>query len=106
MRLTHRQPGVNGLLSTHALENSGSSEQALTREDALGHVMMVTDGVSWCFKCGALSSEKIHGRGIEGDGIPRNAQHYRFRQLKPNRHPVSNHLSTGSAKRLRIAEQF
>ena len=99
-RLTFKQPDPAGLFSNNPIN---VPDDAVSREDANGHLLMITDNVTWCFRCGAFSTVRIHGLGSTCAGAPGEGQLYRLKRLKSNRHPLSNLVFSGSAKRLRTS---
>ena len=99
-RLNWKQPDPEGLFTSIAPIHL---DKAVAQEDALGHILMASDDLNWCFRCGAFSSERIHGLGALCNGAPGAGQAFRLKRLKANRHPLSNMSSSSVAKRLRTS---
>lgn len=98
-RLTFKQPDLLGVFSpgsAPALSNTVSPM------DALGHILLVVDELTWCHRCGAYNTERIHGLNSPCQGVPGEGQAYRLQRLRRGRHPISNLAFSGAVKRLRV----
>ena len=106
-RLTHKQPDTVGAYTdtgaSGATMNSGISTEIVSREDAKGHVLLVADGLTWCWRCRAYSSSRIHGLNFACMGAPRPGQGYRLSRLKRSRHPLTNEPFNQQVTRLRLS---
>ena len=100
-RMTFKQPDVLGAFNP----NSGgtiANFDTILRGDAGGHILMIADEMTFCSRCGAYSTERIHGLGAACTGVPGPGQAFRLSRLRKSRHPLTNLAFTGPVKHLRV----
>ena len=99
-RLSFKQPDTVGVFNPDG--NPPPDTGTVNQEDARGHILMIVDELTWCFRCGSYSTERIHGLNQECKGTPGEGQAFRLSHLRRSRHPVTNQSFSGSVKRLRV----
>ena len=75
---------------------------AIQPKDAGGHLLFVTDSLTWFWRCGRYSADRAHGLKVECVGQPGPGQMYRLKRLKKGRHPFTNAVLQGTAKRMLV----
>ena len=81
-RLNSKQPDLHAAFDPTD-GNSMHEGGHVSRDDAVGHMLMISDGVTWCNRCGAYSTERIHALGATCAGQAGSGQQYRFNRMRP-----------------------
>lgn len=100
-RLSHTQTDVHGIFdpSLRPFDCSDTVDQ----RDADGHLLFVVSELTFCWRSGSYSTERVHRLSVSCRGTPGDGQGYRLRRLKRGRHPISNLELDGAVRRLQIS---
>eukprot|EP00973_Karenia_brevis_P090057 12400806-Karenia_brevis.AAC.1 len=88
---------------THAAgSQKRQASRPLARSEAEGHLMYKTDGLLWCFKCGAYAEHRVHKLASTCAGHATGSSAQRLTLLKEGLHPATGARLGESMQRVRL----